>query len=84
MMNTTRFKKTVYEIAHTIKVSLAMVLPILFIGSITVLLNGFPILGYQQFLDSFMGGMLRSLLLILPDASLTLTRTIYSVAAAGL
>ena len=36
-----------------------MVIPILFIGSITVLLNGFPIRAYQDFLDSFLGGTLR-------------------------
>ena len=46
-----------------IKKSLAIVIPILFIGSITVLLNSFPILGYQKFLDSFMGGALRSIII---------------------
>ena len=44
---------------------LSMVLPVLFIGSITVLLNGFPVQEYQVFLDSFLGGALRSTLLII-------------------
>ena len=55
--------KELSTIAHTIKVSLAMVLPILVIGSITVILDGFPVLAYQVFLDSFLGGALRNLLL---------------------
>lgn len=41
-----------------------MVIPILFIGSITVLLNSFPIQVYQDFLDSFLGGAVRNILLI--------------------
>ncbi len=61
----TSVTKQLSLIANTIRVSLAMVLPILVIGSITTLLDGFPILPYQVFLDSFMGGALRSLLLIL-------------------
>ncbi len=40
-----------------------MVIPILFVGSITVLLNGFPIQAYQDFLDSYLGGGLRSIIL---------------------
>lgn len=45
------------NIAGTIKTSLAMVIPILFIGSITVLLNIFPVQGkgcllYQGYLYS--------------------------------
>ncbi len=49
-------------ISGTIRVSLAMVVPILFIGSITVLLGGFPIQGYQDFLDTFLNGALRTLI----------------------
>ena len=49
-------------ITNTIKVSLAMAIPILFVGSITVLLNGFPIQEYQDFLDAFLGGALRSII----------------------
>lgn len=52
-------------IARTIRIGLAMVIPILFIGSVTVLLNGFPVQAYQDFLDVFLGGALRSILLIL-------------------
>ncbi len=40
-----------------------MVIPILFIGSITVLLNGFPVQAYQDFLNSFLGGTLRNIIL---------------------
>ena len=59
----TFFSKRLSIIAHTIKTSLAMVIPVLFIGSITVLLNGFPIQAYQDFLDAFMNGALRSMIL---------------------
>ena len=52
-------------IGRTIQMGLSMVLPVLFIGSITVLLNGFPVQEYQVFLDSFLGGALRSTLLII-------------------
>ena len=51
-------------IGRTVKIGLSMVIPILFIGSFTVLLNSFPVQSYQVFLDTFMGGILRSLLLI--------------------
>ncbi len=51
--------------AGTVKTSLAMVIPILFIGSITVLMNSFPIKAYQDFLDSFLGGVLRSIILMI-------------------
>ena len=57
--------KKLSVIARMIKASLAMVLPILFIGSITVLLNSFPIQGYQDFIDSFMGGALRSIIMMI-------------------
>ncbi len=52
-------------IARTVRMGLAMVLPVLFIGSITVLLNGFPVQAYQDFLDSFLNGALRNILQIL-------------------
>ena len=55
----TTFVKKATLITRTIKTSLAMVMPILFIGSITVLLNSFPIPAYQTFLDTFLGGALR-------------------------
>ncbi|MCR5324041.1 MAG: EAL domain-containing protein [Lachnospiraceae bacterium] len=63
-MKKTLFKKASF-IAHTIRMGLAMILPVLFIGSITVLLNGFPVQGYQDFLDSFMNGALRNILQII-------------------
>ena len=57
--------KKITLIGRTIQMGLSMVLPVLFIGSITVLLNGFPVQEYQIFLDSFLGGALRSTLLII-------------------
>ena len=58
-------KKTLSFIANTIKSSLAMVIPILFIGSITVLLNGFPVQCYQDFISTFGGGIFRSIIQII-------------------
>ena len=55
-------RKSLSIVTRTIKTSLAMVIPVLFIGSFTVMLNGFPIQGYQEFLDSFLGGALRSVI----------------------
>lgn len=37
-------------------------IPVVLAGSVAVLLSGFPIQGYQQFLDTFCNGQLRSLL----------------------
>jgi lactose/cellobiose-specific phosphotransferase system IIC component len=61
-------KKNITEklsfIARVIRVSLAMVIPVLFVGSMTVLLNGFPVQAYQDFLDTFLGGALRNIILL--------------------
>ncbi len=62
IMKTTFIKKATL-ITRTIKISLAMVMPILFIGSVTVLLNSLPIQAYQTFLDTFLGGALRKTIL---------------------
>ncbi|MCR5684462.1 MAG: EAL domain-containing protein [Lachnospiraceae bacterium] len=56
------FKKMASIVARSIRTGLAMVIPVLFIGSVTVLLNGFPVMAYQNFLDTFLGGALRSLI----------------------
>ncbi len=56
------FLKRASFITRTIRMGLAMVVPVLFIGSITVLLNGFPVQAYQDFLDSFLSGALRNIL----------------------
>ncbi len=62
-------KKTVFKkvsiIGRTIRMGIAVVMPVLFIGSMTVLLNGFPVQAYQDFLDNFLGGALRNIILIL-------------------
>nr|MCR5419392.1 EAL domain-containing protein [Lachnospiraceae bacterium] len=63
-MKTDLLKKISF-IGRTVKIGLSMVIPILFIGSFTVLLNGFPVQAYQDFLDSFLGGILRNLLLLI-------------------
>ncbi|MCR5094318.1 MAG: EAL domain-containing protein [Lachnospiraceae bacterium] len=54
-----QIRKKASDIVNIIKTSLAMMIPILFIGSVTVMLNGLPIQGYQDFLDHFLGGALR-------------------------
>ncbi len=60
-----------------------MVIPVLFIGSMTVLLNGIPVQGYQSFLDSFLGGALRNLLLIIQVTTVG-TLALYMTMAIGL
>ena len=60
-MKTTIYKKLSF-LGRTIKTSLAMVIPILFIGSVTVMLNGLPLQAYQDFLNTFLGGALRNLI----------------------
>ena len=54
--------KRLSALARIIKVSLAMAIPVLAVGSMTVLLNGFPIQAYQDFLNSFLGGALRNII----------------------
>lgn len=67
-------------IAQTIRTGLAMLIPVLFIGSMTVLLNGFPSLAYQDFLDSFLGGSLRTLIRILQNSSVGILAVYLTVA----
>ena len=55
------WRKKITVLIKTIRAGLAMVIPVLFIGSITVLLNSLPLLRYQVFLDTFLGGALRYL-----------------------
>ena len=57
-----------------------MVIPVLFIGSITVLLNGFPIMGYQIFLDTFMGGALRSIIGMVQRATIGILAVYITIA----
>ena len=57
-----RFTKRATVITRAIRTGLAMMIPILFIGSITVLLSGFPVMAYQEFLDWFLGGFLRTVI----------------------
>ncbi len=67
-------------IAHTIKVSLAMVIPILFIGSFTVMLNSFPILSYQEFLDTFLDGALRNIISVIQSTTVGILAIYITVA----
>ena len=68
--------------ARTIRVSLAMVIPILFIGSITVLLNSFPIPAYQTFLDTFLSGALRAIILTVQVSTIGILAVYVTVALA--
>ena len=67
-------------VAHTIRMGLAMVLPVLFIGSMTVLLNGFPVQAYQDFLDSFLNGALRNILRIVQVSTVGLLALYMTIA----
>ncbi len=79
----TKFLKGMSTIGRTIKTSLAMLIPILFIGSITVLLNGFPVQAYQDFLDTFLGGALRTIIQTVQVATVGLL-AVYLTAALNL
>ena len=59
------WRKKITVLVKTIRAGLAMVIPVLFIGSITVLLNSLPLLRYQVFLDTFLGGALRNVLVMI-------------------
>ena len=61
-MKTNTVNKVPY-VARIIKSSLAMVIPVLFIGSVSVLLSGFPLQAYQDFLDCFLGGAPRKIII---------------------
>ncbi len=78
-MNREYMKKASF-IANTIRMGLAMILPILFIGSMTVLLNGFPSQAYQDFLNSFMGGALRSILLMIQKTTVGMLAVYMTIA----
>lgn len=71
---------TISMIANIIRSGLAMVIPVLFTGSFTVLLNGFPVQSYQIFLDSFLGGALRNIIISIQYGTLGIL-AIYIVAA---
>ena len=62
--------KNISKIARIIKTSLAVMIPILFVGSITVLLNGFPVMPYQTFLDTFLGGVLRTIVQVVQQTTI--------------
>ena len=59
-------------IFKTIRNSLVMVLPILFIGSFSVLLVYFPIDAYQHFISSFAGGTIQYFLFMIQLSTLGL------------
>ncbi len=61
----TRIKKQLSSLGLIIRTGLAMMIPVLFIGSIAVMLNGFPVQAYQNFLDAFLGGALRNIIQII-------------------
>ncbi len=61
----TQLIKKASGLARIIRTGLAMMIPVLFIGSVTVMLNGLPVQAYQDFLDSFLGGALRGIIRII-------------------
>ena len=61
--------KSLSSIARTIKDSLAMVIPILFIGSFTVLLTSLPSMTYQNFMSSFMDGALMIIVVMIQKST---------------
>ena len=69
--------------ARIIRSALAMVIPVLFIGSITVLLNGLPVQAYQDFLNTFLGGALRSIIIMIQYATVGIL-ALYITAALNL
>ena len=71
---------TISMISNIIRSGLAMTIPVLFTGSFTVLLNGFPVQSYQGFLDSFLGGTLRNIIISIQYGTLGIL-AIYIVAA---
>ncbi len=75
-----KVKNTLALSAQTIRDSLALMIPILFIGSITVLLNSFPIMAYQEFLDSFLSGALRSIIISTQKSTVGLLAVYITVA----
>ena len=52
-------------IFKTIRNGMIMVLPVLFIGSISVLVVNFPIPAYQHFISTFGGGVIQNLLFLI-------------------
>lgn len=63
-----RFKNSVYILA--IKHGLMLAIPFLILGSFALLLNSFPIAWYQDFLSTFFGGRIESILTIMYSCSL--------------
>ena len=74
------FSKKISLITGTIKSSLAMTIPVLFIGSITVLLNGFPVRAYQDFLDTFLGGTFRSIIIAVQNSTVGMLAVYITIA----
>lgn len=76
----TRVWKKAITIGRAIKLSLAMIIPILFIGSMMVMLNGFPVLAYQHFWDVFLGGALRDIIMLLQQTTVGILAVYMTVA----
>lgn len=54
-----------HALVRAVKTGLVMMLPIVLLGSFALTLHSLPVPVWQQFLDSFAGGLLRQLLLVL-------------------
>lgn len=78
-MKKTLLKKTSI-VAYTIKSGLAMSIPIIFVGSIAVLLGGFPVQAYQDFLQSFLGGALASIIIAAKSVTVNILAAYITIA----
>ena len=54
----------------SLRQGVVLAIPFLMAGSIALVLNSFPISGYQAFLDTFLGGKLRDLLVLIYNSTL--------------
>lgn len=76
----TRFANFWSLVFATIRNGLVMVLPVLFVGSFSVLLVYFPIPAYQKFISSFFGGAIQNLLFLIQLGTLGLLPVYMTVA----
>lgn len=78
-----RIQKLIYAIENNqvlaaVKKGFMLVIPVVLTGSFALLLSNFPIPAYQEWLDSFGGGILLTLLNFIVDATTGFCRCIWS------
>ena len=54
----------------SLRQGVVLAIPFLMAGSIALVLNSFPVSGYQAFLDGFLGGRVRDLLVLIYNSTL--------------